>query len=93
MQNSMMVSDASMARLALEMDIQHPISSKCKTCGDTGFVYLFLASDGPFDHPGNPYLGTSEHPIVSRYHNGKWWLGETKSYRCEDCNIRPRQGE
>lgn len=55
--------DVKMA-LILEFPIE---SGGCENCGGTGFIALFLATNGPFESPGT--LGK----FVSKFHDGKWW--------------------
>lgn len=63
-----------------------PNPEDCKNCGGAGYLYLFLATGGPFGTPG---IGKG---TVSKFYNGKWWIGKTMSFVCPECvKSRPPQ--
>jgi hypothetical protein len=71
-------------------------SGACQNCGGTGIVAAFIATDGPFDSPANPYSVRDGHHLASKAEtiNGitKWWVGQTYSMPCPECaNSRPER--
>lgn len=56
---------------------ESPNPAVCKNCGGIGYLYMFIATKGPFD--SSPPLG------VAHWHNNKWWVGETFSFTCPVC--------
>lgn len=59
----------------------------CLNCGGTGFLYLFLATEGPYQTPGAAYSK------VSKWFDGAWWCAPsndnnygTVSFKCPDCH-------
>ena len=55
----------------------------CPNCGGLGFLYLFCATDGPYETPAAAYRKDGR---VSKWHDGKWWVGNTEGFRCRDCD-------
>ena len=57
----------------------------CQVCGDSQYVFLFLAKAGPF----------TERPNGIAHWDGKhWWAGETKSFPCPECSgLKPEEQE
>lgn len=53
-------------KLALLLEFE-PDPLGCENCGGKGFIAIFLATNGPFETPGNP------NKFVSKWHDGKWW--------------------
>lgn len=58
----------------------------CENCGGLGMLSMFVATDGPFDTPPNPYLGPPEEPLVSHWAEGRWWLGHALTGVCPTCH-------
>lgn len=56
-----------------------PNPKDCQNCGGQGYLYLFLATGGPFNSPG------SGKGLTSKCHDGKWWIGKTMSFECPSC--------
>jgi hypothetical protein len=52
--------------------------TKCQNCGGEGYLFLFLATEGPFDNKPQK---------VSKWYEGKWWVGETLSFFCPVCAV------
>jgi hypothetical protein len=55
----------------------------CKNCGGVGFLYLFVATSGPFHAPPSSGIGKWDEAIQ------KWWVGQTHSYPCPVCQVKP----
>jgi hypothetical protein len=53
--------------------------SDCENCGGLGVMYSFIADGGPFESPGN--LGE-----VSKFAEGKWWVGKNYADQCPVCH-------
>ena len=56
-----------------------PNPNDCPSCGGANYIYLFVATGGPFNQPG---CGPK---IISKFHNGKFWIGQTYAIVCPDC--------
>lgn len=54
----------------------------CDNCGGMGRLYVFAATEGPYQSPAAPYRGDGK---VSKWHDGKWWVGATASFTCPVC--------
>lgn len=88
-----MIEAARLGKLAFLSDIQPLRTGDCPNCGGMGNFYLFIAAEGPYREPGNPYR--SDHKS-SKWYDGKWWVGDTHSFQCPDCKgsgekIRPAE--
>ena len=55
----------------------------CLNCGGLGSLVLFVASEGPYPTPAAPYRGDGK---VSKFYDGKWWIGNSHSFVCPECN-------
>lgn len=51
--------------------------SDCPNCGGSGRMTTFIAKEGPFNTPGG--IG------ISKYANGKWWVGQHFTALCPIC--------
>jgi hypothetical protein len=58
--------------------------TKCQNCGGEGYLYLFIATDGPFDNRPQ---------AVAHWDNGKWWIGETWTFTCPVCVVYDSGGQ
>jgi hypothetical protein len=58
----------------------------CKNCGGVGYLYLFLATAGPF---------VASPAGVNKWDENlqKWWVGETKAFKCPICQESKTNGE
>jgi hypothetical protein len=65
---------------------QSPNPNDCQSCGGASYIYIFVATGGPFNTPGcGPH-------IISKWHDGKFWVGQTYAITCPTCagKIAPR---
>jgi hypothetical protein len=69
-------------KLALLLEFVRYRPQDCENCSGVGYIHAFLATEGPFEKPGNPYRGDGK---VSKWHNNHWWVGTTVSFVCPDC--------
>ena len=56
-----------------------PNPSDCQACGGSAYIYIFVATGGPFNTPG------SGPKIISHWYDGKWWIGQTYAIPCPTC--------
>jgi hypothetical protein len=77
-----MIEAAKLGKMSFLSDITSNRLTDCKNCGGMGNLYLFIASEGPYREPANPYRGDNK---SSKFHDGKWWIGETHAFQCPDC--------
>ena len=77
------------------MSENKPISPRdCPNCGGLGVMSVFVATDGPYESPANPYAGSTEAPQSSHWDNGKWWIGEAHTANCPVCHgVRHVEGQ
>src|SRR5512139_1932814 len=66
--------------LLLETETDSP--ADCHNCGGIGQLYLFAATEGPYKVPTAPYRTDDK---VSKFHDGKWWVGNTVGFTCPVC--------
>jgi hypothetical protein len=60
---------------------EHP--SDCQNCAGWGYIIGTIAIVGPLDSPGA--MG-----VVSHYADGKWWIVNSKSFKCPVClGVKP----
>lgn len=70
-----------------------PHANRCRNCAGMGYLYMFLATEGPYEHCG------SSISKVSKFYDGKWWLARgwhqddeqsktegTIAFECPDCH-------
>jgi len=55
----------------------------CQNCGGVGYLYLFIATSGPFRDPPASGIGKWDQAIE------KWWAGKTHSFPCPKCQVKP----
>jgi hypothetical protein len=65
---------SSTLKLALLLEPDSCPPNSCKNCGGLGHLYVFGASEGPYQNPTSPYRGDRK---ISKWHNG--------SFTCPDC--------
>lgn len=73
------------AKLILFSDLPTADVFDCENCGGMGFFNVFVATDGPFQEPMNPYNGTGEDHKTSHWYNDRWWIGKSYNFNCPDC--------
>ena len=56
-----------------------PLPDDCPNCGGAGYLYLFVATAGPFKTPGQ---GVG---VISHWYDGGWWIGGTYAFKCPAC--------
>ncbi len=78
---------------AFLLDFDGTNNGGCDNCGGMGYLYLFIATEGPFQSPGAPYREDKS----SHWYDGKWWIGTSSAFMCPNChglgyieNGRPR---
>jgi hypothetical protein len=57
-----------------------PQKTDCPNCGSVGYIYIFIATGGPFKDP-------SPNKVNHWTKNG-WYVGETKSAVCPVCKAQ-----
>ena len=68
-------------KLILFSDPDTPnLTRDCHNCCGLGFFHVFIASEGPYQLPAAPYSG-----LVSHWHDRKWWVGQSYSFKCPKC--------
>ena len=77
-----MISAASLGKKSFLSDIASNNPADCRNCGGMGILILFVATDGPFNSPASPYRSDGK---VSKWYDGKWWVGESHSFTCPEC--------
>lgn len=82
----------------LQMYIKSPVAKRawvspgesehahdCQNCAGWGYIVATIAIAGPFDSPGAM-------SVVSHFHDGKWWVVNTKSFKCPVCQgVKPQK--
>lgn len=63
-------------------DIQSVNPNDCQNCGGMGVFILFIADEGPYFQPANPYRSDGK---TSKWYNDHWWVGKSHSFQCPDC--------
>ena len=77
---------------AFVLDIAKDGPADCANCGGQGYLYLFLATEGPYQTAGSPYSR------ISKWFDNAWWCapvdGEygTVSFLCPDCKGTGKHG-
>lgn len=66
-------------KLALILENEHTPGG-CENCGGTGYIAIFLATNGPFESPGAPGK------YVSKWHNGAWWCAPSGDVNFGTCH-------
>lgn len=65
------------------------IGAACTNCGGSGVVVAFIATEGPYDQPGGPYLVKNGVRLTSHSDTikgqVKFWVGQTISLPCPEC--------
>ena len=56
--------------------------NSCKNCDGLGYHAVFIATEGPYQTPSAPYRGDGK---VSKWHDNKWWVGNTVCFTCPNC--------
>lgn len=67
-----------LTKAAFVNDAQPFNPGHCENCGGLGAMMTFIASKGPFDHPGM-------YGEVSHWYNGWWWVGKSYEATCPVC--------
>lgn len=70
-------------KAAFVSDIKPKLPDDCGNCGGFGVLCVFIATEGPYRTPAAPYRGDNK---TSHWHDNKWWVGQTYSFPCPDCN-------
>ena len=52
----------------------------CPNCGGVGFMYLFIATKGPFDN------SSTKPGEISTWFDDKWWVGQLYPFECPNCH-------
>lgn len=77
-----MIQAAKLGKECFLSDIQPTNPYDCKNCGGMGIFILFIADEGPYLQPANPYRSDGK---TSKWYNDRWWVGKSHSFRCPDC--------
>lgn len=77
-----MIQIAKLGKMSFLSDCQPINPNDCINCGGMGVFVLFIATEGPYRQPANPYRKDEK---TSKWYNGNWWVGESHSFVCPDC--------
>ena len=73
-------------RAAFISENTSPNPSDCKNCGGVGYLFLFVATGGPFRDPTQNK--------VNHWSPEGWWTGKTQQALCPVChNVRHVEGQ
>jgi hypothetical protein len=68
------------AKKIIFLDIPKQGIHSCPNCGGVGFMYLFIATGGPFDN------SSTKPGDISTYFDQKWWTGRHYAFECPVCH-------
>lgn len=57
--------------------------SACQNCNGAGYFVGTIALGGPFNSP-------SSSKVISHYHDGKWWVVNSRVAPCPVCQGKPQ---
>jgi RNA polymerase subunit RPABC4/transcription elongation factor Spt4 len=72
-------------RAAFVSENVSPKKTDCPNCGSIGYMYIFVATGGPFRDPTGGK--------INHWSREGWYTGETKSAVCPVCKAQEYHGE